>query len=129
MSEAIVRFENVTMRFPGIVALDDVTLSVERGTVHGLVGENGAGKSTLGRILAGIHAPDRGRILVDGRPVRFDGPLDALRAGVGIVHQELAFCENMTVAENLCLERLPATGPFVSARRLRRRARGLLRRQ
>jgi len=103
-----------------------VTLPVARGTVHGLVGENGAGKSTLGRILAGVHAPDGGRILVDGAPVRFAGPLDALRVGIGIVHQELAFCENMTVAENLCLERLPMAGPFVSAGRLRERARELL---
>jgi len=123
---SIVRFEEITKRFPGVLALDRVTLEVARGSVHGLVGENGAGKSTLGRVLAGIHAPDRGRLIVDGRPVRFDSPLDALRAGIGIVHQELAFCENMTVAENLCLDALPAAGPLVSRARLRRRARELL---
>lgn len=126
MSAPIVSFEAITKRFPGIVALDRVTLSVAPATIHGLVGENGAGKSTLGRVLAGIYAPDAGRILLDGKPVRFSSPLDALRAGVGIVHQELTFCENLTVAENLCLERLPARGPFVSVRRLQRRARELL---
>ena len=123
---SIVRFEEITKRFPGVLALDGVTLEVARGSVHGLVGENGAGKSTLGRVLAGIHAPDGGRLIVDGRPARFDTPLDALRAGIGIVHQELAFCENMTVAENLCLDALPAAGPLVSWMRLHERARKLL---
>lgn len=122
----IVRFEEITKRFPGVLALDRVTLEVERGTVHGLVGENGAGKSTLGRILAGIHPPDGGRLLVNGRPVRFATPLEALRAGIGTVHQELAFCENLSVAENLCLDALPASGPFVARARLEARARELL---
>lgn len=122
----IVRFEEITKRFPGVLALDGVTLEVARASVHGLVGENGAGKSTLGRVLAGIHPPDGGRLIVDGRPVRFASPLEALQAGIGIVHQELAFCENLSVAENLCLDALPARGPLLARGRLEARARELL---
>lgn len=122
----IVRFEEITRHFPGVRALDRVTLEVERASVHGLVGENGAGKSTLGKVLAGIHPPDGGRLIVDGRPVRFASPLEALQAGIGIVHQELAFCENLSVAENLCLDALPARGLFLARGRLVERARELL---
>ena len=126
MPEPIVRFEAVTRRFPGALALDSVSLAIERGSCHGLVGENGAGKSTLGKLLAGIHRPDAGRVLIDGRPVSLASPLQALQAGIGIVHQELAFCENLTVADNLCLGTLPAVGAFISPTRLRARAREML---
>ena len=119
-------FQSITKRFPGVVALRDVTLVVARGSVHGLVGENGAGKSTLGRILAGIHSLDEGRILVDGKPIRIAGPRGALDAGIAMVHQELAFCENLSVAENLCLGQTPVTGPFVRHRAMREKARELL---
>jgi ABC-type sugar transport system ATPase subunit len=119
---AVVEFRGVTKRFPGVLALDSVSLSVARGSCHGLVGENGAGKSTLGRILAGIHSLDSGQILVDGRQVHLGSPRDALDAGIGMVHQELAFCENLSVAENLCLGQMPASGPFVSRSRVIERA-------
>ncbi|HOM71992.1 MAG TPA: sugar ABC transporter ATP-binding protein, partial [Armatimonadota bacterium] len=122
----IVEFERITKRFPGILALNEVSVAIQSGSCHGLVGENGAGKSTLGKILAGIYPYDSGRLLVDGKPVRFSSPLDALKAGIGIVHQELAFCENMTVAENLCLEHLPSYGPFVSRQKMIDRAKKLL---
>jgi len=122
----VVRFEQITKRFPGVLALDGVTLDIAAGSCHGLVGENGAGKSTLGKVLAGIYPVDDGRLFVGGRQVSFAGPRDALQAGIGIVHQELLFCENLSVAENLCLESLPARGPFVSYRRMHARARGLL---
>lgn len=125
--QPLVRFENITKRFPGIVALDNVSVDVRAGSCHGLVGENGAGKSTLGKVLAGIYQSDGGRVYVDGRPVKFSSPRDALDAGIGVVHQELAFCENMTVAENLCLERMPARGPFVFSRKLQERAERMLR--
>ncbi len=118
----IVRFEGIGKRFPGVQALRDVTLDIRRGACHALMGENGAGKSTLGKILAGIYRPDAGRVLLDGRPVAFRSPRDAFLAGIGIVHQELAFCENLSVAENLCLSRLPARGGFVSRRQMRARA-------
>ena len=103
----IISFRRVEKRFPGVRALEDVSFDIARGSCHALCGENGAGKSTLGKLLAGIDVPDGGEILLDGRPVRFDSPRDALAAGVGMVHQELAFCENMSVAENLCLGALP----------------------
>lgn len=122
----IVEFEHITKRFPGVLALNDVSLQVKEGSCHALVGENGAGKSTLGKILAGIYKHDSGRIIVDGRQVSFNSPLDALRAGIGIVHQELAFCENMTVAENLCLENLPTKGLFLDQNEMKRRAESLI---
>jgi ABC-type sugar transport system ATPase subunit len=102
-----VQFRNITKRFAGVTALDDVSLSIDRGECHGLMGENGAGKSTLGKLLAGIHRPDEGQILIDGNAVRIHSPADALRAGVGMVHQELAFCPDLTVAENLCMGQYP----------------------
>ena len=77
-------------------ALTDVSLEIAAGSCHALCGENGAGKSTLGKILAGIHTPDRGRLFVHGREVHFTSPRDALAAGVGMVHQELAFCDNLS---------------------------------
>ncbi|MBB4638494.1 ATP-binding cassette domain-containing protein [Longimicrobium terrae] len=126
MSTPAVRFEDVRKRFPGSVALDGVTLEIAEGSCHALCGENGAGKSTLGKILAGIHAPDGGRVLVHGREVRFGGPRDALAAGVGMVHQELAFCDNLSVAENLCLGALPARRGWTDPAETIRQAEALL---
>jgi ABC-type sugar transport system ATPase subunit len=122
----LIRFEGVGKRFPGVIALEGVSFDVDAGSCHALCGENGAGKSTLGKLLAGIHAPDEGQVLLDGRPLRFEHPGDALKAGIGMVHQELAFCENMTVAENLCLGSLPASRGFVSRRRMQERAEKML---
>jgi ribose transport system ATP-binding protein len=121
-----VTFEHITKRFPGVLALEDVSFTVAAGSCHALCGENGAGKSTLGKILAGLYRADGGRILVFGHPVDFAGPQDALAAGIGIVHQELAFCENLSVAENLCLGSLPSRALFVSRREMYDRARELL---
>jgi ABC-type sugar transport system ATPase subunit len=125
-TSAAVRFENITKRFPGVQALDDVSLEIARGSCHALCGENGAGKSTLGKILAGIYEPDGGRLLVDGREVAFTGPRDALAAGVGMVHQELAFCGNLSIAENLCLASLPSERGFVERSELSKRANAML---
>ncbi len=126
MSGTAVRFEGVTKRFPGVQALDDVTLTVAAGSCHALCGENGAGKSTLGKILAGVYRPDAGHVFIDDREVNFAGPRDAFAAGVGIVHQELAFCENLSVAENLCLGALPVSRGLVDRRAVVRRAREML---
>ena len=126
MSEPAVRFDSVTKRFPGVQALSDVSLEIAAGTCHALCGENGAGKSTLGKILAGIHPPDAGRLFVLGKEVRFTSPRDALGAGVGMVHQELAFCENLSVAENLCLGAIPTRRGFVDRDELARRAEAML---
>lgn len=117
-----VRFVGVTKRFPGVLALNNVSLEIRPGSCHALVGENGAGKSTLGKVLAGIHRPDSGAVLVDGREVDLSCPRDALDVGIGMVHQELAFCENMSVAENLCLGQTPARGAFVLWKRLAQQA-------
>jgi len=126
MSEPAVRFEQITKRFLGVQALDGVTLEVAAGSCHALCGENGAGKSTLGKVLAGIHSPDAGKLFVRGREVRFDSPRDAFAAGVGMVHQELAYCGNMTVAENLLLGNLPRRRGFVDRKALEQRAQAML---
>src|SRR5919202_806326 len=121
-----VRFDRVTKRFPGVLAVEDVSFDVGAGSCHALCGENGAGKSTLGKLLAGIYTPDAGRLFVGGREVHFAGPRDALAAGVGMVHQELAFCDNLSVAENLCLGALPSRMGRLDQAELRRRASRLL---
>jgi ABC-type sugar transport system ATPase subunit len=125
-SQPAVRFERVSKRFPGVQALSDVTLEIAAGSCHALCGENGAGKSTLGKILSGIYVADEGKVFVSGAEVRFAGPRDALAAGVGMVHQELAFCENLSVAENLCLARLPSHHGFLSRAEMDARAAALL---
>lgn len=99
--------------FPGVRALSDVSITLHAGTVHALMGENGAGKSTLGKIIAGLYQPDQGEVLLNGQPVTFRGPADAKQHGIGIVHQELLFCENLTVAENLSLAVLPKRFGFL----------------
>ena len=126
MTEPAVRFDGISKRFPGAQALSDVSFSIAAGSCHALCGENGAGKSTLGKLIAGIHRPDGGRLFVHGRDVHFDGPRDALAAGVGMVHQELAFCDNLSVAENLCLSALPARGGLVDREEMARRAASML---
>jgi ABC-type sugar transport system ATPase subunit len=124
--QPIVRFRSITKRFPGVVALHDVSFDVLPGSCHALMGENGAGKSTLGKVLAGVLRPDGGHLEVGGTRRDFAGPLDARRAGVGIVHQELLSCPNLSVAENLRLADLPRLGPFLDRGTLRRSARALL---
>jgi ABC-type sugar transport system ATPase subunit len=126
MSEPAVRFDQITKRFLGVQALDGVTLEVAAGSCHALCGENGAGKSTLGKVLAGIHTPDAGKLFVRGREVRFDSPRAAFAAGVGMVHQELVYCGNMSVAENLLLGNLPRRRGFVDRSSLERRAHEML---
>ena len=103
----LLEVENVTKRYPGVLALDNVQLRVRPGSVHALMGENGAGKSTLMKIVAGIIRPDSGEIRVRGEPVHFHGPLDALDAGIAMIHQELNLVPYMTVAENIWIGREP----------------------
>lgn len=123
---AFLEFHGITKRFPGVLALDGVSFTVERGTCHALIGENGAGKSTLGKILAGVHTADAGEIRLDGRVIHPATPLVARSLGIAMVHQELAFCPNLSVAENLCLGDLPRRAGFVDRRALRERARAML---
>lgn len=95
----------ITKQFPGVRALDNVSVQVERGEVLAVVGENGAGKSTLMKVIAGVYQPDAGEVTLDGQPVRFAGPTDAMRAGVSLIHQELNLAENLSVLDNLFLGR------------------------
>ena len=93
----------ITKRFLGVLANDRVDFEAEVGEVHALLGENGAGKTTLMNVLTGLYRPDEGEIELDGRPVRFDGPRDAIEAGIGMVHQHFRLVQPLTVAENVLL--------------------------
>ncbi|NPV54295.1 MAG: sugar ABC transporter ATP-binding protein [Firmicutes bacterium] len=107
MPTPILEVKGVTKEFPGVVALDSVSLSINAGEIHALVGENGAGKSTLIKVLSGVYQPDRGEIYFDGRPVRLAGPSDAQSLGIAVIHQELMNVPHLSVAENITLGRPP----------------------
>lgn len=107
MTTPLLQLDQVSRRYGGTLALNDVSLDLVAGEVHALMGENGAGKSTLMKILAGNVAADRGRILIDGRVVEIRSPADAARNGIAIIHQELNTVPQMTVAENLALGHEP----------------------
>ncbi len=113
---------NLSKRFPGVQALAGVSVDIEQGSCHALMGENGAGKSTLGKILAGIYQPEEGEILFQDHVIHFQGPQDAVSVGISMVHQELLFAENMTVAENLCLGDMPRKGLWLDRKEMIRRA-------
>ncbi|MBW3612918.1 MAG: ABC transporter ATP-binding protein [Chloroflexi bacterium] len=102
----------ITKRFPGVVANRDVDLVVQPGEIHGLLGENGAGKTTLMNILYGLYQPDEGEILIDDAPVSFDGPGDAIDAGIGMVHQHFMLVPVFTVTENVMLGVEETSGPL-----------------
>ncbi|NLD76079.1 MAG: ABC transporter ATP-binding protein [Acidimicrobiales bacterium] len=102
-SVAAVELKGIVKRFPGVIANDDVNLTVAPGTVHALVGENGAGKSTLMKILYGMQHPDEGTITIGGERVEFKSPTDAIRHGIGMVHQHFMLADNLTVLENVIL--------------------------
>ena len=118
-----VSFRSIGKRFPGTVALQGVSFDVMPGSCHAIMGENGAGKSTLGKILAGIHRPDDGDMEIGGVRRHFYSPLDARRAGVAIVHQELSFCPNLSIAENVCLASMPVRGLRLNWEKLNQQAR------
>ena len=115
-----VELRHISKRFPGVIANKDVSMKVETGTVHALVGENGAGKSTVMKILYGMQRPDSGEILVNGKEVHFKNPNDAIDAGIGMVHQHFMLADNFTVLENIILGSEPkhgATIDFAAARK------------
>jgi len=105
VTSPIIAVSQVTKKFPGVVALNDVTIQVHEGELHAICGENGAGKSTLMKILAGIIVDYEGDLLVRGRPIRFSGTRDAESAGIGIIHQELNLVDELSVAANIFLGR------------------------
>jgi len=104
---------NVSKRFGGVVALDDVSISVRAGEITGLVGDNGAGKSTLIRIVSAVLTPDSGTVELDGEPVHFASPAEARAAGIETVYQDLALAGNMPVWANIYLGRELTRGPRV----------------
>ncbi|KKX30739.1 sugar ABC transporter ATP-binding protein [Rhizobium sp. LC145] len=106
-AEYLLSAEGIRKEFPGVVALDDVSFRLKRGSVHALMGENGAGKSTLMKILAGIYQPDKGNVQLKGVDIRLSSPLDALENGIAMIHQELNLMAYMTVAENIWIRREP----------------------
>jgi simple sugar transport system ATP-binding protein len=118
-----VELRGITKRFPGVVANRDIDLRVRRGEVHAIVGENGAGKSTLMKTLYGMHRPDEGTILLDGREVTFRSPADAIAAGIGMVHQHFMLADNFTVLENVVLGSEPTRGGRLDRAEGRRRIR------
>jgi ABC-type sugar transport system ATPase subunit len=120
--------ERMTKRFPGVLALDGVSLDIAPGEVHGLLGENGAGKSTLLKILSGAYQPDEGAIIFGGRPLTIATPLEAQRQGIVTIYQEFNLIPTMSVAENMLLGREPGNGPFISWPRMRFEAAQVLKR-
>jgi general nucleoside transport system ATP-binding protein len=118
--DVAVELVGITKRFPGVIANDDIHLTVRRGTVHAIVGENGAGKSTLMKILYGMQRPDEGSITIDGSAAAMHSPSDAIARGVGMVHQHFMLADNFTVLENVILGSEPTKGAgldFATARR------------
>lgn len=110
---ALLEMRNISKEFPGVKALDNVSITVRPGTVHALMGENGAGKSTLMKCLFGIYRRDEGTIILDGKEIEFKSSKDALENGVAMVHQELNQALTRTVLDNLWLGRYPTKGGFM----------------
>lgn len=124
----VVRLQGVSKRFPGVLAVDDVSLDIYPGEVHVVAGENGAGKSTLMKLLSQVERPTRGLITIDGQPVHFSGPQYAQSLGITMVYQEFALAPHLTIAQNIFLGREPVRLGFIDRRGEVRHARELLRR-
>ena len=112
MSEPLLSVRNLTKIFGGLIAVDNVSLDVARAEVVGLLGDNGAGKSTLIKCVSGVHAPEEGEIAFDGGPVQFASPMDARRAGIETIYQDLALANNLDVGANIFLGREVKTRRF-----------------
>jgi ABC-type sugar transport system ATPase subunit len=105
MSDALLSVRNLTKIFGGLIAVNDVSFDVARGEVVGLLGDNGAGKSTLIKCVSGVHTAEEGEIVFDGKPVQFASPMDARRAGIETIYQDLALANNLDVGANIFLGR------------------------
>ena len=118
MSDAILSLERISKTFFGIHALRDVSLTLGRGRVVGLIGQNGAGKSTLMNVIGGVVRPDSGGMVLDGLPYTPQNPAHASRAGIAFIHQELNLFSNLSIAENIFIDRFPHRrfGPLASGR-------------
>jgi len=124
--DVVLEARDVSMQYPGTLALDNVTFALHRGMVHALIGENGAGKSTLVKILAGIAQPTSGTLLLDGVETAMRSVRDANARGIGIIHQELNLCPNLSIAENIHLAREISAHGILKRRQQEMRARDLL---
>jgi len=113
MDDLLVQLVEISKTFPGVKALDHVSLDLRPGEVHALIGENGSGKSTLMKILSGVYMKDEGKVIVNGKEMNFQKPRDAQDAGIAIIHQELNLCRHLTVAENIFLGREFQNGIFL----------------
>ncbi|WEG13358.1 sugar ABC transporter ATP-binding protein [Pullulanibacillus sp. KACC 23026] len=120
--EYVVEMRNISKRFGGIQALQDVSLKVKKGEIHALIGENGAGKSTLMKILAGAYQNDKGNILIDGKDVKLTSPKIAMDLGVSVIYQELMLAPDLSVAENIFIDNLVSKGMILNWKNLRKRA-------
>ncbi len=122
----VLELRNITKRFPGVLANDHISFTLERNEIHALLGENGAGKSTLMNILYGLYQPDEGEIIVRGQPVKIHSPSDAIRAGIGMVHQHFMLVPVLTVTENVMLgDEMLTGGVFLDRRAAAQRIRNL----
>ncbi len=128
MDEAIVEMRGITKRFPGVLALDNVDFTLRRGEIHTLMGENGAGKSTLIKALTGVHPPEEGTMLLEGKPIRPRTPLEAQHLGISTVYQEINLVPFLSVAENIAIGRAPTTAGLIRWREMGLRARNALKR-
>lgn len=113
----ILEMRNITKKFPGVIANDNVNLAIKKGEIHALVGENGAGKSTLMSILYGLYQPDSGEILLNGQKVTIDSPTTAIKLGIGMVHQHFMLVPTLTVTENIVLGSEPKKGIMLNMER------------
>ncbi len=123
MAEPVLDISGVSKAFPGVQALDAVSMDLRPGEIHALIGENGAGKSTLIKIITGVERPDAGDIRLHGQATHFTSPRDAMAAGIGAVHQERNLITRFTVGENIMLERPPARFGLVDFDRVHAEAR------
>lgn len=126
MSEELFRMEGISKSFPGVKALDKVSLKVNKGEVLGLVGENGAGKSTLMKILSGVYRADEGEIFIEGKKVVIDSVAKAHELGISIIMQELNMCGHLSVADNIFIGRAHKKGLLIDDRQMHREARKIL---
>ena len=126
LPEPIIGVDGLTKRFPGVVALDDLSFSLVPGEVHALVGENGAGKSTLVKVITGVYEADSGRVRYNGEPVNFRSPLEAQRAGISTIYQEVNLVPMMSVARNLFLNRETRRFGLIDFKAMKRQAREIL---
>lgn len=128
MGDVVLRADRISKRFPGVLALDGVSLDLRRGEVHAVCGENGAGKSTLMKIITGLYQHDEGTITYKGEERHFASIQAAEAVGIAMIHQELNLIPHLDVAENIFLAREPKKGPFVDKERMNREARQYLER-